>query len=289
MRIQKNVPLKNKTTMKIGGRAEWYLSPNNLSSLIEGLNFAKNNSLTVKILGGGSNLLINETLITGLIIDMKKFNKITTTDQSIVADGGVTIEKLCDISINRSLSGLEFAGGLPGSIGGAAFMNARCYNSEFADIITMVEAVNLNGEIKQFTKEMINYSYKHSVFMDNEDLIIYRVHLQLKKADKRSIKNEADKNRMDRVTKGQFKYPSAGCVFKNDYVVGISSGKLIDESGLKGKSIGGAEVYPAHANFIINKNKATYKDIISLIDQVETTVKDKKNITLEREITIWDK
>ena len=187
---------------------------------------------------------------------------------------------------HRGLSGMEFAGGLPGSIGGAVYMNARCYGSEFADIVSAVTILKENGEMEILEKNKLDYAYKQSVFMKHPNWCVFSVEFALKKADKKSIWAVYHTNYLDRKNKGQFAYPSAGCAFKNDYSLGVSAGKIIDECGLKGKYIGGAEVYTKHANFIINKQNASSEDVRTLIAFVAEEVQRQKQVSLEKELCI---
>ncbi len=290
--IKKNILLKNKTTMKIGGKAEYYCRPSNVDELLETIRYAMDNKINYRVLGGGSNLLINDCTISGLIIDTTGLNKVSISGNSLEAEAGVLVNRLCRIAIRQSLSGLEFAYGLPGTIGGAAFMNARCYNGEFSGVVSGVEFIDGCGQVRRFSSDEIQYSYKKSIFMEHPEFIITKIILQLKKVKKdeqKTIKVNSIKNKQDRIDKGQFVYPSAGCVFKNNYSIGISSGKIIDESGLKGFKVGRAMVYPKHANFAVNTGGAGFQEMFSLIESVEQKVRAAKNVTLEREITIWEK
>ncbi|MBQ2295437.1 MAG: UDP-N-acetylmuramate dehydrogenase [Spirochaetales bacterium] len=201
---------------------------------------------------------------------------------------GVTIKNAVDFAIKRGLSGLEFAGGLPGTIGGAAYMNARCYGSEFSEIIKEVSFIDKALQYKVISGADLEYGYKHSIFMEHPEYCIVDVVVALMPSSKKSVRELTKKNYSDREKKGQFAYPSAGCVFKNDYTVGIPAGKLIDEAGLKGFSIGGAEIYDKHANFIINKKNAKAIDVKKMISEVQKRVKEKSGIDLELELQIID-
>jgi UDP-N-acetylmuramate dehydrogenase len=180
---------------------------------------------------------------------------------------------------------LEFSGGLPGSIGGACYMNARSYNGEFADVVKEATVVDEFGTASVVDKTFLNYSYKYSALMDL-NYFIYDVKLELKKGDPSVIKEIYLKNFNDRKSKGQFDYPSAGCVFKNNYQIGVSSGKIIEEAGLKGRVVGGAKVSEKHANFLINNGDAKAADVMKLIKFIEDEVLEKKGVKLERELRI---
>jgi UDP-N-acetylmuramate dehydrogenase len=188
--------------------------------------------------------------------------------------------------IENSLTGFEFAGGLPGSIGGAAYMNARCYGSEMSKVVKSINYIDNDLNESTISIEEINYTYKNSIFMKNPEWYIISVELELTAGDQAEIKELTEKNFEDRKSKGQFDYPSAGCVFKNNYDVGIPSGQLIDELSLKGSKVGGAQVYENHANFIINKSNAKGSDVITLLKMIEKEVYSQRGIRLEREIQV---
>ncbi len=286
MKIKKNVNLKNKVTFRIGGICSYFAEPENVLDYIKAVEFGKEKNLKVIILGGGANILFPDYKLNALVISTCKLNHFTIDDTTATIGAGFNVNKAIKKLINHQLSGMEFAGGLPGSIGGAVYMNARCYGNEFADILQSVTVIDKNYDVRVLTKEQIQYGYKTSIFMTESDLFIIEAVFTLKKCPKKDIVTVYTKNYQDRIVKGQFKYPSAGCVFKNDYSVGISSGKLIDDSGLKGKSIGGAEVYVNHANFIINRKNARYSDVINLINTVVKEVELKKGVILEKELRV---
>ena len=170
--------------------------------------------------------------------------------------------------------------------GGAVFMNARAYGREMSNIVSLVCAIKKNEELLHFTNSQINFSYKQSIFENEQNLFILSVTLELKKSTFKKIKSLYKQNKKDRIKKGQFKFPSAGCIFKNNYDMGIPSGKIIDEVGLKGKKIGGAQISENHGNFIINTNNAKAEDIKKLIELIEEKVYKEKGIKLQREIRL---
>jgi UDP-N-acetylmuramate dehydrogenase len=284
--IKNNVALAAFTTFKIGGKAKFFSKPRNINELIELLKFAKSENIPHFILGGGSNTLFADGTIEKLVISTGSLNRIIIKQDCLIAECGAAIEKLNKIALKQALSGLEFSAGLPGSLGGAVFMNARAYEGEMSQVVSEVEYLDEEFNIKSITNEQCNFSYKNSFFMQNPQHIILRVKLNLPKKNKYSIKQIYQKNLKDRRSKGQYRYPSAGCVFKNDYNLGIPCGKVIDSLGLKGLRIGDAQVYEEHANFIINKKKATARDVIKLIEIVEDELFYKKGIKFERELNI---
>jgi len=286
LKIIKDLSLAKYTTFKIGGRAKYSCFPSNPEEIKLAFLFAQENNLPYFIIGGGANLLISDKGYNGLIIFTHRLNKYKVKNNCIETESGITLTKLNRIALFNFLSGLEFSNGLPGSIGGAVFMNARCYGKEFSDIVESVIAIDKTGNIIQLNKKEIFYAYKKTYFMDNRDLFIYKVILKLEKSKFFKILKEANKNKKDRIKKGQFLYPSAGCIFKNDYSIGIPSGKIIEDLGLKGVKIGGAKVYEKHANFIINYKNAKANDVFELIKFIENSVYERKGYKLEKEVQL---
>jgi UDP-N-acetylmuramate dehydrogenase len=286
LKIYSSYKLSKLTTFKLGGSAEFFCKPRSLTELKRAFRFAIENNLKCHIIGGGSNLLISNKGVKGLVISTAKLNKISINNEKVIALCGSSVKKINKRLIKYSLSGMEFSGGLPGSIGGAVYMNARAYGGEFSDIVESVKALDIQGNEYLFNNQELNFSYKKSLFMDRRDLFIYSIILKLKKGNKKDIKLRYKRNIDDRKQKGQFDYPSAGCVFKNDYSTNTPAGRLIDELGLKGFQIGGARVYDKHANFIINKDKANPDDVVNLINFIEKKAAQEKKIKLEREIVL---
>jgi UDP-N-acetylmuramate dehydrogenase len=282
----KDYKLAKLSTFKIGGKAEYFCAPSNTEEVKEALCFSQKNNLPLTIIGGGANILISDKGIKGLVLSTKSLEKVFIKENIVVAESGISIEKLNTELIKNSLSGLEFSSGLPGSLGGAVYMNARAYSHEISESISSVCAITLSGEIVNYAKEELKFGYKKSLFMEKNDLLILYATFTLEKKDKKEIKRTYKKYLSDRKEKKQFDYPSAGCIFKNDYEKGVVSGKLIDELGLKGLRIGGAEIYKHHGNFIINKNRAKAEDVKNLIEKIEEEVYQQKGIKLEREVRL---
>lgn len=285
-RIYKSYRLKKLTTFKIGGKADFFCRPSNIDDLITALNFAKQEQIPVYIIGGGSNVLISDNGIKGLVICTVKLCRIKITHDRAEVQAGISINNLNKILMRSGLAGMEFTGGLPGSFGGAVYMNARVHGKELADVIKSVRAINEHGKILTFSHDDLDFSYKHSIFMERPDLIIIDAVLQLEKGNYKAIKKACKDNTVDRRKKKHYRYPSAGCIFKNNYSLNIVSGKLIDELGLKGKKIGRAEVFKHHANFIVNKGNAKAEDVKQLIEFVENEALSRKNVKLEREVRL---
>lgn len=286
IRIIHNRPLADLTTFRIGGTAELFCEPQDKEELKDALKFIREHLCRYYLLGGGSNTLFSDAGFKGLVISMKSFTGITRQGTKVRALSGTSMDKLNAFCEREGLSGLEFSGGLPGSVGGAVYMNARAYHGEMSSVVSSVTVFDMLGEEKVIAKDDIGYAYKQSVFMGNPSLIIVEVELDLIQSTSIAVKALTEQHRKDRENKGQYAWPSAGCVFKNDRSAGLPSGQLIDSLGLKGKQAGGAQVYERHANFIVNKGGAKAADVVKLIEEIESTVLKEKGIKLEREVRV---
>lgn len=277
-----NEPLKKHTTFKIGGEAQMFVSVENIDQLKAVLNACKQNDIPLFVLGKGSNLLISDDGMSGVVLTLEgEFKDISMKENKITAGAGVNLAKLCTFALSHSLSGLEFAYGIPGSVGGAAYMNAGAYDGEMKDVVLSVTHITRDGEVVTLDAEDLDFSYRHSVYKTNDNIILFvTVELCSKNADEIKAKMDDFMNR--RKTKQPLEFPSAGSVFKRPQ--GNFAGTLIEQCGLKGKTIGGAQVSQKHSGFIINVGDATCKDVLDLIEFVQKTVKDKTGYFLEREI-----
>ncbi len=316
--IKRGFPLKGLTSFQIGGNAEFFFEPSNQQELLEGLKIFLENKIPLSIIGGGSNLLISDKGISGAVLSLRKLNRIqilldlnkkNLNDKTrilVEAGAGVLMEELTNWAIENSVSGLESFGGLPGTVGGACFMNARCYDSSISDIIYSVKTFSIdmveeslfkNYSDFNFAEYLYNkkdWDYKKSPFQKNADgikiidnrQIIFSVIFELKSGNQEEIKKRTDKCRQDRIAKGHFKAPSAGSTFKNNRSFGKPSGKIIEEAGLKGFSIGGAQVAPWHGNFVINKDNASSEDVVNLIQYIQKEVQTKIGFLLEPEVIL---
>lgn len=275
-------PLSKHTTFKIGGKAEMFVSVNNTEELKAVLIACKENDIPYFILGKGSNLLISDRGMKGVVLTLEgKFKEISLKENTITSGAGVNLAKLCTFALNNSLSGLEFAYGIPGSVGGAAYMNAGAYGGEMKDVVKSVTHITTDGDIVTLSADELDFSYRHSVYKTTDDIII-SVTVELNVDDSENIKAKMDDFMNRRKTKQPLDYPSAGSVFKRPK--GNYAGTLIEKCGLKGKTIGGAQVSEKHAGFIINIGSATCDDVLNLIKFVQTTVMDETGYYLEREI-----
>lgn len=281
--ILQNEPMKLHTTFKIGGQVKLFIKVPNLKALKEILKCLNKEDMTFFILGYGANTLFCDEEYNGIVItlsdDFKKIEKKSNTE--IYCGSGALLSRVCAFAKENSLSGMEALFGIPASIGGATFMNAGAYGSEMKDVITEVYTVSLSGEEKTFSLSDCDFSYRHSVFM-NKSHIITGVKLKLKLGNNEEITalmNEYMKRRSD---KQPLEFPSAGSVFKRPE--GYFAGCLIEQCGLKGYTIGGAQVSEKHAGFIINKGNATCKDVLNLVAYIQKAVFDKFGVNLECEI-----
>ena len=272
------------TTFKVGGPAECYIKIDNIKDLRNILKFAKTNNININILGNGSNVLVSDKGIKGVVLNIK-FNKIEMMnyDCKIYANigAGVKVSILAHLLLKNEITGFEELSGIPGTIGGAIKMNAGAHGKEFKDIVNTVTCMGYDENIKQFENKDMNIGYRKSMLKDKK-YIVLEVGMQFEKGIEKNIKEKMDEYKKYRKEKQPIEYPSAGSTFKRgeDYI----TAKLIDEAGLKGYSIGGAEVSEKHAGFIINKGNATAKDILNLIEYVKNTVYEKFNKKIELEI-----
>lgn len=286
-KIEENISLKTLTTYKAGGTAKLVVYPNNLDKLILLIKLIKEYNINYIILGKGSNTLFSDKEYIGVIIKLDNLNKIEFNQNKVYVESGVPLSKLVIESAKRNLTGLEFAIGIPGNVGGAIYMNAGAYGSNMSSIVKNITVLNENLEIEEIPIQNINFSYRYSILQDNKNLICIGTTIELEYGKKEEIDNKIKENLTKRKNTQPLEYPSAGSVFRNPE--GNYAGKLIEELKLKGLSIGGAEISTKHANFIINKNNATSDDILKLIKLVQSKVKQKYNIELklEQQLINW--
>ncbi len=279
-----NEPMKLHTTFRTGGEAAVFTQPHNDSQLSKILEICKSFGKEPFILGNGSNLLVSDEGIRDKVVISidKGFDFIEKIDETTLRVGaGVSLGTLCKFALSESLSGLEFAFGIPGLVGGAVFMNAGAYDGEIKDVVAESSYITFDGQSGRFTGEQQKFSYRSSAYSKGGYVITEAV-FSLKKSDSASIKEKMYGFLERRKDKQPLDYPSAGSTFKRPE--GYFAGALIEQSGLKGHRIGGAMVSPKHAGFIINYDNATTDDIVALIDYCRKTVNDKFGVELETEI-----
>ncbi len=280
---RKDEPMNKHTTFKIGGNADAYIKVNSLSKLSAILKECRQSEVDYMILGNGSNLLVSDEGIKGAVIRLDgDFRQITLIDDTIIYCGaGASLAYLCKFALKCGLTGLEFAWGIPGTVGGAVFMNAGAYDGEMKQVVHSVSHISPEGEIGRTEKENLEFGYRTSVYRSN-NMIITGVTLKLEKGNPDEIRRKMDDFLERRSTKQPLEYPSAGSVFKRPE--GAFAGALIEQCGLKGKMCGGAQVSEKHAGFIINKSNATAKDVRNLISEIQSTVSEKTGYNLECEL-----
>lgn len=288
--VEEHATLRHLNTYCIGGTAKLLLSPNSISDLIRVLRILKEENVKYFVLGNGSNVVLNDREYDGAIIRLNKLCGIEIHPEleMAYAEAGAMLPKLVTESINKSLTGLEFAAGIPGTVGGSIYGNAGAYNACILDYVTSVTVLDENLDIKTIEHEDIKYSYRTSMFKEDKKYIILGAKFFLKEGEKQSSLDIIEDRRNRRVASQPLEYPSAGSVFRNPE--GDFAGRLIESCNLKGFSIGGAEVSEKHANFIINKGNATSKDVYKLINHVHKTVLEKTNVDLviEQEFIDWE-
>ncbi len=286
--VEENAPMSKYTSFKAGGTADLLITPVSVSSLREIILFCKENEIRYFILGNGSNVLVRDEGFDGAVIHLgAALSKITLKDENtIVAEAGASLKSICMFALEHSLTGLEFAYGIPGTLGGAVYMNAGAYGGEMKDVLKSVSHIDCDGELGLSEKENLDLSYRHSAYSENGFTVV-SAEIELQKGEFHEIKAKMNELMSKRRSKQPIEYPSAGSTFKRPE--GYFAGSLIEECGLKGKCIGGAEVSTKHAGFIINKNKATATDILDLIKFVQDTVFEKHGVQLEPEVKIIGK
>ncbi|MCL2441978.1 MAG: FAD-binding protein [Treponema sp.] len=316
--IRYNESMKEHTTFKVGGTADCWISPHGegfQSFCIDLLNRTYTEKIPVFILGGGANIVVSDDGIRGIVLNMNTWNgesvwTLCAEEDEIIFKSGTSIDEAADRAVAAGLSGLEFLAGMPGTIGGAVWMNARCYGSEIADFLSWAEVVTneecgvtsvecgvfneeclvrneelKNGEfsVKRVFNRGEGFGYKKSPFQ-SMDCLILSAAFKLKKGDKDKMLVKMEKNREDRNAKGHYDFPCAGSAFLNNREFGKPTGQIIDELGLKGFKKGGAQIAPFHGNIVINTGNATAADIRGLMDEVAKKVKAATGFILEPEI-----
>ena len=275
-------PMKEHTSFKIGGNADFFITAKTVDELKAVISLCRENNVPYMIIGNGSNLLISDDGIKGAVIRLEgEFKNITVEGDEITAGAGASLTKLCLDAYKASLTGLEFGYGIPGSVGGAAYMNAGAYGGEMKDVIVSCTHLDKDLNVGTFNIDDLDLSYRHSAYMNGE-YIILSVKLRLNKGDSTAIKAHMDLFMQKRMDKQPLDYPSAGSVFKRPE--GAFAAALIESCGLKGRSVGGAQVSEKHSGFIINTGDATCQDVLDLVKIIQDEVKEKTGYELHREI-----
>ena len=283
--IKENVSLKTLTTLKVVGISKYVFYPKNVTSLKKALTLFKENNINYKIFGNGSNIIPSDKIYDGVIIKLSSLNNLKINDEVIEVEAGYSLMKLAKEVIKLGLSGLEWANGIPGTIGGAVYMNAGAYKQDMSFVLEKITALDENMNIVTLNKDELDFSYRHSRLME-ENLICLSATLKLEKKDISLIEEVVNKRKEKRMETQPLEYPSAGSVFRNPF--NDFAGRLVEECNLKGKQIGGAMISLKHANFIINKDNATGNDVLDLINLAKKEVKEKFNIELKQEQELFN-
>ncbi|MBE6052713.1 MAG: UDP-N-acetylmuramate dehydrogenase [Clostridium sartagoforme] len=278
-----NAEMKSYVHFKVGGPADILLIPENKEQVIKSIQICKENNIPYFVVGNGSNLLVKDGGIKGVVIKLNEVKNINVMGETIEAECGAMLKDVSAKALKESLTGFEFACGIPGTIGGAVFMNAGAYDGEISQVIESAEVIDNNGEIKVLSSEELELGYRTSIVM-KKNYIVLSARFKLKHGEVRKIKEIVEELTSKRESKQPLEYPSAGSTFKRP--VGYYAGKLIQDAGLKGYSIGGAAVSEKHSGFVINKNNATAKDILDLIRHIQNVVKEKFGVDLHPEVRI---
>ena len=283
--IKYNEPMKKHTTMKVGGLCDCMVEPSSIEEIQKVLEYVKENNIKYYIIGNGSNLLVKDEGVHALIIKIaNKFSGFEVNGEYIKAYSGCSVPKLSQIAKENSLSGLEFACGIPGSVGGGIRMNAGAYGSEMVNVVEKVGFLDENGNLKEIDGKDTHFTYRHSMFVDNPQYVVVYAIYKLVKGNKEEISKIMEENMNSRKQKQPIEYPNFGSVFKRPE--GYFVGKLVDDCGLKGYKIGGAQVSTKHSGFMINIGDATCKDVLDLIEYVKEKVYEKFNVKLQEEVVI---
>lgn len=277
-------PMKEHTYFKIGGPADILILPHTVDEILKLIKICKENNINYHIIGNGTNLLVRDKGIRGVVIKIdKNLDKIEVDGNKITAQAGCLLSRIAKVALENSLTGFEGCSGIPGSLGGAVAMNAGAYGTEIKDVVTKVKCIDDNGKLVEYSNDEMYFSYRHSRVQD-EDLIVLEADIELKKGNYDKIKEAMNELTDKRNSKQPITMPSAGSTFKRPK--GDYASRLVDVSGLKGVRYGDAQVSDKHCGFVVNTGNATCDDVLNLIKFIQKTIKDKHNIDLEPEVRI---
>ena len=280
--VRINEPMKNHTTFKIGGPAQYYVTPESGTQIQEVVSLCRDMNIPLHVIGNGSNILVGDDGVDGVVLALfNTFSDYEIKDNVITAQAGMSLIKLAVVALREGLTGLEFASGIPGSVGGAVYMNAGAYDGQMKDVVTSVTVLDEAGNIRILGRDELDMGYRTSA-VAKHNMIVLQVIIELKTGDKEQIKDRMNQLSELRKQKQPLEYPSAGSTFKRPE--GYFAGKLIADAGLKGYSIGGAAVSEKHAGFVVNMGGATAKDVVELTDYIKKRIIEQFGVTLELEI-----
>lgn len=281
-RIYTDEPMKKHTTFRVGGNADFFVIPKTVEEVKQTIMLCVEQDMPYYILGNGSNLLVGDKGYRGVVIQIyKEMNNIFVDGQKIKVQAGALLSKIGSVALEAGLTGFEFAAGIPGTMGGAVVMNAGAYGGEMKDVLEEVTVLTKEGEVLILSKEQLDMGYRTSV-VAKKDYIVLKATIALELGDRDAIKARMDELKVQRTTKQPLEFPSAGSTFKRPE--GYFAGKLIQDAGLRGFQVGGAQVSEKHCGFVINKGDATAADIVELMKQVSERVKEKFGVELEPEV-----
>ncbi|MFB8529065.1 UDP-N-acetylmuramate dehydrogenase [Enterococcus casseliflavus] len=281
--LLKDEPLLNYTYTKTGGPADILAFPKTADEAKQLLDYCRKQAIPWIVLGNASNLIVRDGGIRGVVIMLSEMNQIVVDGTSLIVDAGAKLIDTTYVALHESLTGFEFACGIPGSVGGAVFMNAGAYDGEIQDVFASCDVLLANGQIVTYTKEEMEFAYRHSKLQEQK-MIILSSRFDLAKGDQEQIKKRMDELTELRQLKQPLEYPSCGSVFKRP--VGHFTGKLIQDAGLQGLKWGGAQISEKHAGFIVNVDQATATDYVELIAHIQQVIKETFDVTLETEVRI---
>lgn len=281
-------PLAPHTSMKIGGSCDIFVKPACEEQICEVIKLCRSKDIPFFVLGKGSNVLASSNGYRGCIISVEQYmymGEVTVSGTQVTAAAGASLSSVCKAALDNSLTGLEFAYGIPGSVGGALYMNAGAYGGEMKDVVKSCRYIDENGDIREMAAKDMQLSYRHS-FFSGKGCVITSVTMELTQGDKHEIKARMDELMQRRRDKQPLEFPSCGSTFKRPE--GYFAAALIEECGLKGCTVGGAQVSEKHSGFVINRNNATFEDVMQLVAHIKKTVQEQKGVELECEMLILE-
>lgn len=280
--VLKDEPLYKHTTYRVGGPTKLFVKVQHVDGLIEVIKYCRKHRIPLFVIGRGSNLLFSDKSFDGIIISLENMNQYHVNGSEVTAQSGVTMIKLAYDCAKIGLSGFEFMGGIPGNIGGGIFMNAGAYKSCLSEVVKSVKVLDERLKVVELSKDEMDFSYRHSIIQDHPKWIVLEATFELENKSVEEINETLDKRKERRMSTQPWNKPSAGSIFRNPE--GSSAWKYIDDAGLRGYEIGGAQVSPKHSNFIVNNGYASAKDIYDLIFYVQKTVQDQFGVLLKPEV-----
>jgi UDP-N-acetylmuramate dehydrogenase len=284
-KVKRNEPLSQHTTMKIGGPADLFIEPSSLENIQKVMTFIKERQLPWRAIGRGSNLLVSDKGIEGVVIRLGSgLSHLSINESSITVGGGHSLVSLSTLISKKGLSGLEFASGIPGSVGGAVYMNAGAHGSDISKILTKAHVLFEDGSIEWLSNNEMEFTYRTSVLQKKRPGVVLEAEFKLTKGDRTAIVSQMQKNKDYRKETQPWNFPCAGSIFRNP--LPNYAGKLIEEAGLKGFQIGGAKISEMHGNFIVNAGNATAKDVLDLIQYIKDKILQLYGIKMETEVEI---